>query len=35
MFGLKFTVLQVLFVFALLNIPIIGALIYSARKKQA
>ena len=34
MFGLKFTVLQVLFVFALLNMPVIGALIYSAHKKQ-
>lgn len=34
MFGLQFTVLQVLFVFALLNLPVIGVLYYSARKKK-
>lgn len=33
MFSLKFTVLQVLFVFALLNVPIIGLMVYSARRK--
>ncbi len=34
MFGLAFSVLQVLFVFALLNLPVIGMLIYSAYRKR-
>ena len=34
MFSLKFTVLQVLFVFALLNLPVIGALLYAAYWKR-
>lgn len=34
MFGIKFSVLQVLFVFALLNLPIIGILMYSVGRKQ-
>ena len=34
MFGLKFTVLQVLFVFALLNLPVIGVLVYSAYRTR-
>jgi acyl-[acyl-carrier-protein]-phospholipid O-acyltransferase/long-chain-fatty-acid--[acyl-carrier-protein] ligase len=34
MFGLQFTVLQVLFVFALLNLPVIALLAYSAYKKR-
>ena len=35
MFGYGFSVLQVLFVFALLNIPVIGVLTYSAYRKRA
>lgn len=35
MFGYGFTVLQVLLVFALLNIPVIGVLTYSAYRKRA
>jgi hypothetical protein len=34
MFGLKFSVLQVMFVFALLNLPVIGVLVYSAYRKR-
>ena len=34
MFGMKFTVLQVLFVFGLLNIPVIGVLVYSAQRRR-
>ncbi|MES2985025.1 MAG: MFS transporter [Pseudomonadota bacterium] len=34
MFGLKFNVLQVLFVFALLNLPVIGALVYFTQRKR-
>ena len=35
LFWLEFNVLQVLFIFALLNLPIIGILTYSAQKKKA
>jgi acyl-[acyl-carrier-protein]-phospholipid O-acyltransferase/long-chain-fatty-acid--[acyl-carrier-protein] ligase len=35
MFGYGFTVLQVLFVIALFNVPVIATLAYSARKKRA
>ncbi len=34
LFGYGFTVLQVLFVFALLNVPVIGILVYSAYRKK-
>ncbi len=34
MFGLKFTVLQVLFAFGLLNLPVIGTMLYSAYRKN-
>jgi hypothetical protein len=34
MFGLKFTVLQVLFAFGLMNLPVIAILIYSTRKMR-
>jgi acyl-[acyl-carrier-protein]-phospholipid O-acyltransferase/long-chain-fatty-acid--[acyl-carrier-protein] ligase len=34
MFGYGFTVLQVLFVFALLNVPVIGVLAYWAKRKR-
>ncbi len=35
LFAQAFTVLQVLFIFALLNLPVIGVLFYSAGKKRA
>lgn len=34
LFGLAFNVLQVLFIFALLNLPVIGVLVYSAYRKR-
>ncbi|MFZ4540462.1 MAG: MFS transporter [Rickettsiales bacterium] len=34
LFSFKFTVLKVLFIFALLNVPVIGVLVYSAYRKR-